>query len=103
VNEVLRGASDATIDLNEPELTKNPAYQYAVIRNILYNKGYNTEIFANYEPKLRYFSEWWVQLFEESEGKDGKGIFPTTANFTTDLHSLGQSIQEGPRRLFEIV
>lgn len=103
VDEVLRGASDATKDLNVSELTKNPAYQYAVVRNILYKKGYDTEILANYEPKLRYFSEWWVQLFGESEGKDGKGVFPTTANFTTDLHSLGQYIQDGPRRLFETV
>lgn len=103
IDDVLKGASDATNDLNEPDLTNNPAYQYAVVRNVLYEKGYNTEILANYEPKLRYFSEWWVQLFGESEGKEGKGIFPTTANFTTDLHSLGQYIQEGPRRLFETV
>lgn len=103
IDEVLTGARDATVDLNESELAKNPAYQYAVVRNVLYKKGYNTEILANYDPKLRYFSEWWVQLFGESEGKEGKGIFPTTANFTTDLHSLGQYIQEGPRRLFETV
>src|SRR5699024_4991985 len=77
--------------------------QYAAIRNILYEKGYTTEILANYDPKLRFFSDWWVQLFGESEGKDGKGIFPTAANFTTDLHSLGQYIQEERRNLFETV
>ena len=103
IDEVLAGAKDATADLNEPELLKNPAYQYAAIRNILYEKGYTTEILANYDPKLRFFSDWWVQLFGESEGKDGKGIFPTAANFTTDLHSLGQYIQEGRRNLFETV
>src|SRR5699024_6292070 len=81
----------------------NPAYQYAVVRNILYNKGKTTEILINYEPQLQYFSEWWKQLFGESEGKDYKGIFPTSANFTTDLHSLGQFIQEGRRNLFETV
>ncbi|MEI3605113.1 glucose-6-phosphate isomerase [Pseudogracilibacillus sp. SE30717A] len=103
IDDMLKGAKDATEDLNVPELKENPAYQYAAIRKLLYEKGYTTEILANYEPKLRTFSDWWVQLFGESEGKDGKGIFPTSANFTTDLHSLGQYIQEGRRNLFETV
>src|SRR5699024_10738800 len=77
-------------ELNEPDLFKNPAYQYAAARHRLYERGYTTEILANYEPKLSYFASWWVQLFGESEGKENKGIFPTTADFTTDLHSLGQ-------------
>ena len=73
------------------------------VRNILYRKGYLTEVLANYEPSLQYFSEWWKQLAGESEGKDQKGIYPTSANFSTDLHSLGQFIQEGTRILFETV
>jgi len=85
------------------KLAENEAYQYAVVRNILYRKGYLTEVLANYEPSLQYFSEWWKQLAGESEGKDQKGIYPTSANFSTDLHSLGQFIQEGTRILFETV
>ena len=103
IDEVLKGAKVATKNLNESDLLKNPAYQYATIRNILYDKGYTTEILANYDPKLSSLSNWWVQLFGESEGKDGKGILPIAANFTTDLHSLGQYIQEGRRHLFETV
>ncbi|RKV76074.1 MAG: glucose-6-phosphate isomerase, partial [Streptococcus sp.] len=82
---------------------ENEAYQYAAVRNILYRKGYATEILVNYEPSLQYFSEWWKQLAGESEGKDQKGIYPTSANFSTDLHSLGQFIQEGTRIMFETV
>ncbi|MCT7832749.1 MAG: glucose-6-phosphate isomerase, partial [Lactobacillus crispatus] len=78
-------------------------YQYAALRNILYRKGYTTEIVENYEPSLRMFGEWCKQLMGESEGKDQKGIYPSSANFTTDLHSLGQYIQEGLRNLFETV
>ncbi|HLR66671.1 MAG TPA: glucose-6-phosphate isomerase [Virgibacillus sp.] len=103
IDSIMEGAQKAQVALAEPELHKNPAYQYAVVRNILYNKGKTTEILINYEPQLQYFSEWWKQLFGESEGKDYKGIFPTSANFTTDLHSLGQFIQEGRRNLFETV
>lgn len=88
IEEVLTGARDATEDLNKPKLANNPAYQYATIRNILYQKGFSIELLANYEPKLRSFAEWWVQLFGESEGKEGKGIFPAIANYTTDLHFL---------------
>lgn len=103
LEQALSGARDAIHDLNEPNLFKNPAYQYAAARHRLYERGYTTEILANYEPKLSYFASWWVQLFGESEGKENKGIFPTTADFTTDLHSLGQYIQEGHRHLFETV
>ncbi|MHA4790705.1 hypothetical protein, partial [Klebsiella pneumoniae] len=73
------------------------------VRNVLYNKGKTIEMLINYEPALQYFAEWWKQLFGESEGKDQKGIFPASANFSTDLHSLGQYVQEGRRDLFETV
>ncbi len=81
----------------------NDAEIYAAVRNILYNKGFTNEILVNYNPKLSFFAEWWKQLYGESEGKDGKGIFPASAGFTTDLHSLGQYIQDGKRNLFETV
>ncbi|HBZ35332.1 MAG TPA: glucose-6-phosphate isomerase [Rikenellaceae bacterium] len=81
----------------------NPAIEYAAIRNALYNKGWKIEILANYNPKLQYFAEWWKQLFGESEGKNGKGIYPASVNYTTDLHSMGQYIQSGERILFESV
>ncbi|HYX05432.1 MAG TPA: glucose-6-phosphate isomerase [Bacteroidales bacterium] len=81
----------------------NPAALYAAARNALYRSGKKTEILVNYMPKLRYLSEWWKQLYGESEGKEHKGIFPASVNFTTDLHSMGQFIQEGERNLFEIV
>ena len=99
----MKGADDASKDYVDTDLTKNDAYRYAAIRNILYRKGYLTELCENYEPNLRMFSEWWKQLMGESEGKDQKGIYPSSANFTTDLHSLGQYIQEGLRNLFETV
>src|SRR5699024_516466 len=82
---------------------KDSPYQYAAMRNILYRKGYTTELLENYEPSLRMFGEWWKQLMGESEGKDQKGIYPSSANFSTDLHSLGQYIQEGRRNLMETV
>lgn len=82
---------------------ENPAFQYALGRNILLRKGFDTEIFVNYEPGLQYFSEWWKQLYGESEGKDGRGIFPASVCFSTDLHSMGQYIQDGRRSLFETV
>lgn len=103
IDDMMHGAQVARTDLAEPDLSKNPAYQYAAVRNILYNKGKNIEMLINYEPQLQYFAEWWKQLFGESEGKDQKGLFPASANFTTDLHSLGQYIQEGRRDLFETV
>ncbi|MFD1361438.1 glucose-6-phosphate isomerase [Lentibacillus salinarum] len=103
IDDMMQGAKAAMDDLAEPSLAGNPAYQYAAARNILYNKGKTIEMLINYEPHLHYFSEWWKQLFGESEGKDQKGIFPTSANFTTDLHSMGQYIQDGRRDLFETV
>ncbi|MFZ7132202.1 MAG: glucose-6-phosphate isomerase [Eubacteriales bacterium] len=81
----------------------NPCFQYASARNILYRKDKSMEILVNYEPGLKYFSEWWKQLYGESEGKDGKGIFPVAMNFSTDLHSLGQIVQEGKRNMFETI
>jgi len=81
----------------------NIAEEYAIIRNLLYNKGFTTEILVNYNPKLSFFAEWWKQLYGESEGKEQKGIFPASVNFTTDLHSMGQYIQDGKRNLFETV
>ncbi|ASN04895.1 glucose-6-phosphate isomerase [Virgibacillus necropolis] len=103
IDDMMEGARQATADLAEETLEKNPAYQYAAIRNVLYNKGKTIEMLVNYEPQLQYVAEWWKQLFGESEGKDQKGIFPASANFTTDLHSLGQYIQDGRRDLFETV
>ena len=103
IQALMDGANAARKDYTEVEISKNQAYQYAAVRNILYRKGYATEILVNYEPSLQYFSEWWKQLAGESEGKDQKGIYPTSANFSTDLHSLGQFIQEGARIMFETV
>ena len=103
ISKLMEGANAARKAYASDKLAENEAYQYAVVRNILYRKGYLTEVLANYEPSLQYFSEWWKQLAGESEGKDQKGIYPTSANFSTDLHSLGQFIQEGTRILFETV
>lgn len=103
IEAMMKGAQDASHDFGKSELMENPAYQYAVVRNVLYNKGKTIEMLINYEPSLQYFAEWWKQLFGESEGKDQKGIFPASANFSTDLHSLGQYVQEGRRDLFETV
>ncbi len=83
--------------------SENPAIVYAALRNLLYSQGKKIEILVNYNPKLQYFSEWWKQLFGESEGKEGRGIFPASVNFTSDLHSMGQYIQEGERTIFETV
>ena len=103
IDEMMNGARDAQNDFSEADWQKNPAYQYAAARNILYNKGKVIELLVNYEPNLHYFAEWWKQLFGESEGKDGKGLYPASADFSTDLHSLGQYVQEGRRHLFETV
>ena len=103
IDKLMEGAAQAEKDYVDPDLTKNEAYQYAAYRNILYRKGYETELLENYEPNMRMFAEWWKQLAGESEGKDQKGIYPSSANFTTDLHSLGQYIQEGRRFLMETV
>lgn len=101
IDRIMAGAADACSDYQNADIAQNHCYQYAAVRNILYNKGKTTEILVNYEPALHYFAEWWKQLFGESEGKDHKGIFPTAVNFTTDLHSLGQYIQDGRRDIFE--
>lgn len=103
IDQLMAGAAAARKDFNNADLKENQAYQYAALRNILYRKGYTTEILENYEPSLQYFSEWWKQLMGESEGKNEKGIYPSSANFSTDLHSLGQYIQEGRRNLMETV
>ncbi|GAB2026008.1 glucose-6-phosphate isomerase [Lactovum odontotermitis] len=101
IQKLMDGANQARKDYTETDIRKNDAYAYAALRNILYRKGKFSEILINYEPSLQYFAEWWKQLAGESEGKDQKGIYPTSANFSTDLHSLGQWIQEGTRTVFE--
>lgn len=102
IRELLRGAADmARLTATELDIYKNPAALYAIVRNILYTKGKTTEILAAYEPQLNYLTEWWKQLYGESEGKEHKGIFPAGVTFTSDLHSMGQYIQEGGRHIFE--
>ena len=103
IDKLIQGAKIAEDRYNDSNLKYNECYKYAVVRNILYKLYKNTEILVNYEPKMHYFTEWWKQLFGESEGKDQKGIFPAVVDFTTDLHSMGQYIQEGRRNLFETV
>ncbi len=103
IDQLMAGAKAAEDKYVDADLAKNEAYQYAAYRNILYRKGYTTELLENYEPNMTMFAEWWKQLAGESEGKDQKGIYPSSANFTTDLHSLGQYIQEGRRNLMETV
>ncbi|MDY5251703.1 MAG: glucose-6-phosphate isomerase [Erysipelotrichaceae bacterium] len=101
IDEVYRGLKMAYEDLNNDDLATNPAYQYAVCRRILQNMGKDAEMLVSYEPQMQMVTEWWKQLFGESEGKDGKGILPCSATFSTDLHSLGQFIQEGKKVLYE--
>lgn len=103
IDQLMKGAQDAVKDFDIDDVDKNDCYRYAAVRNILYRKGYTTEILAAYEPSLAFFSEWWKQLFGESEGKDKKGIYPSSVNLSTDLHSLGQYIQDGMRNLMETV
>ena len=103
IDELMAGAADAMRQYSSPDLTANDAYRYAALRNILYRKGKTTEILVGYEPCAAMLNEWWKQLFGESEGKDQKGIFPASVIFSTDLHSLGQYIQDGTRNLFETV
>jgi glucose-6-phosphate isomerase len=104
IRALIKGAADmeASSGATVP-FEKNLPAQYAAVRNLLYKKGYLIEILVNFNPKLHYFSEWWKQLYGESEGKEGKGLFPASVDFTCDLHSMGQYIQEGERRLFETV
>ena len=101
IEQLMAGAAAGEVEYSDADLAKNPAYQYAAYRNVLYRKGYTTELLINYDPTFVQFGEWWKQLQGESEGKDGKGIFPATGNFSTDLHSFGQYIQDGRRNLFE--
>lgn len=101
IEQLMAGAAAGEAEYSDADLANNPAYQYAAYRNILYRKGYTTELLITYDPTLVQFGEWWKQLQGESEGKDGKGIFPATGNFSTDLHSFGQYIQDGRRILFE--
>ena len=103
IDKLMQGAQNAQERYDDPNLKYNECYKYAVTRNILYKLYKNTEILVNYEPKMHYFTEWWKQLYGESEGKEQKGIFPAGVDFTTDLHSMGQYIQEGRRNLFETV
>jgi len=103
IDKLMRGAQIGFDKYAEENIKYNDCYKYAVVRNMLYQKDKNIEILVNYEPKMHYFTEWWKQLFGESEGKDGKGIFPTGVDFTTDLHSMGQYIQDGRRNLLETV
>ena len=103
IDLLMKGARDAQNDLKEPSLDKNDCYKYAALRNILYRKGKSTEILVSYEPYFSMMCEWWKQLFGESEGKDKKGLFPASVVFSTDLHSMGQFIQDGRRNIFETV
>ncbi|MEN1937440.1 glucose-6-phosphate isomerase [Paenibacillus sp. 102] len=103
IDKMMEGAAAAAHKYNNPELLTNESYQYAAVRNALYRKGKSIELLVNYEPSLHYVSEWWKQLFGESEGKDQKGLFPASVDFTTDLHSMGQYVQEGRRDLIETV
>lgn len=102
IDAMMKGAQDARVEYNKP-YSENDCYKYAAIRNILMRKGKGVEFMVNYEPCLQYFSEWWKQLFGESEGKDNRGILPCSVNFSTDLHSMGQYIQDGARIMFETV
>ena len=103
IDALMTGAADARKVALETEYEKNPALLYAAVRNILLRKGKQVEIVANYEPSLHYVSEWWKQLYGESDGKDQRGIFPAAVDLTTDLHSMGQFIQDGARIMFETV
>ena len=103
IDELMQGAQAGQTEYDNADFSKNMCYQYAAARNILYNQGKTTEILVDYEPVLFFFAEWWKQLYGESEGKDHKGIFPAAVHFSTDLHSMGQYIQEGRRDLFETV
>ena len=103
IEKLMKGAKLAQDNYNDEKLKYNECYQYAVIRNLLYNDGKTIEVFANYEPKMHYMTEWLKQLFGESEGKEEEGIFPAGIDLTTDLHSMGQYMQQGLRNLFETV
>ena len=101
IDEIMKGLHDGMGEYGDADLDKNPAYRYAVARRILQNEGYDVELFVNYEMQMQMIAEWWKQLFGESEGKDGKGILPDSVCNSTDLHSLGQFVQDGKKILFE--
>ena len=101
IDEIMKGLHDGMGEYGDADLDKNPAYRYAVARRILQNEGYDVELFVNYEMQMQMIAEWWKQLFGESEGKDGKGILPDSVCNSTDLHSLGQCVQDGKKVLFE--
>ena len=103
IDSLMNGAKAAQEELCDPDIEKNDCYKYAAARNILYRKGFKAEMLVAYENSFAMMNEWFKQLFGESEGKDGKGIYPTSATFSTDLHSLGQFIQDGSKILFETV
>ena len=103
IDDLMAGAKDAMNDFSNKNMDENQALQYAAVRNILHRKGKDLELMVNYEPRVHYLAEWWKQLFGESEGKEGKGLYPTSADFSADLHSLGQYIQQGQRLFFETV
>ena len=103
VDAIMAGAADAKTLYGNSDLASNDCYRYSAVRNALYNKGKQIEIMVNYEPSLHFMSEWWKQLFGESEGKNQKGIFPAGVDFSTDLHSMGQYVQDGRRNIFETV
>ena len=103
IKAMMQGAADARDMYASEKLEENECYQYAAVRNILHRKGKDIEMLVNYDPELQYFTEWWKQLYGESEGKDKRGIFPAGVNFSSDLHSMGQYIQDGRRMLFETV
>lgn len=101
IKSLIQGARQAAVDYGVMDMGKNPAYQYAAARYLLYQRGKVIEVLSTFYQRLSFVEEWWKQLFGESEGKDGKGIFPTSLSFTTDLHSMGQLLQEGERNMFE--
>lgn len=103
IDELLQGARNGRENFSNEDVHENICYKYAAARHLLYERGKTTEILVNYEPCLQYFGEWFKQLYGESQGKDGKGIFPASVNFSTDLHSMGQYIQDGMRNIFETV
>lgn len=103
IDEIIKGAYDAMNELKNPNINENNAYKYAVIRDYFYNHNKSVEMFVTYEPRLTQLAEWFKQLFGESEGKEGKGLLPDSATFSTDLHSLGQFIQEGSKILLETI
>ena len=103
LDEVMRGAGDMMETCRAADMDANPAWQYAAARSDLYTQGKKIEILAGYEPRFRFFAEWWKQLYGESEGKENRGLFPASVEFTADLHSMGQYIQQGERHIFETV